>query len=100
MNHFETQVNQAIDTIAAVATPHGRGGIAVIRISGPSVQTIGKDLLGHLPKTRYAEYLSFLAADRTTIDEGLAIYFQAPNSFTGEDVSELQGHGGPVIANC
>ena len=67
MNHFETQVNQAIDTIAAVATPHGRGGIAVIRISGPSVQTIGKDLLGHLPKTRYAEYLSFLAADRTTI---------------------------------
>lgn len=100
MNHFETKVNQAIDTIAAVATPHGRGGIAVIRISGPSVQTIGKDLLGHLPKTRYAEYLSFLAADRTTIDEGLAIYFQAPNSFTGEDVLELQGHGGPVIANC
>ncbi|MFM2322529.1 MAG: tRNA modification GTPase MnmE [Pseudomonadota bacterium] len=100
MNHIKTNVNQAIDTIAAVATPHGRGGIAVIRISGSNVQTIGKDLLGHLPKIRYAEYLSFLAEDGTTIDEGLAIYFRAPNSFTGEDVLELQGHGGPIIANC
>jgi tRNA modification GTPase len=100
VNHLKTNVNQAIDTIAAVATPHGRGGIAVIRISGSSVQTIAQNLLGHLPKTRYAEYLSFLAEDRTTIDKGLAIYFQAPNSFTGEDVLELQGHGGPIIADC
>lgn len=88
------------DTIAAIATPSGRGGIGIIRISGPNTPTIGIALLGHLPKPRQAEYQSFLEEDRTSIDEGLAIYFPKPHSFTGEDVIELQGHGGPIILDC
>jgi tRNA modification GTPase len=88
------------DTIAAVATPSGKGGIGVIRLSGPHTQVIANALIGHLPKPRYAEYLNFLAADGSSIDEGLALYFPCPNSFTGEDVLELQGHGGPIILDC
>lgn len=100
MNNFEVNINNARDTIAAIATPYGRGGIAVIRISGSNIQSIAKNLFGHLPKARYAKFLSFLAKDGCVIDEGLALFFPAPNSFTGEDVLELQGHGGPVIADC
>ncbi len=100
MNNFEVTLDQNSETIVALATPHGRGGIAVIRVSGSNIQHIATQLLGRVPKKRYAEYLSFLSEDGSTIDEGLALYFPAPNSFTGEDVLELQGHGGPVIVDC
>ncbi|WP_267353004.1 tRNA uridine-5-carboxymethylaminomethyl(34) synthesis GTPase MnmE [Gilliamella sp. B3482] len=85
------------DTIVAQATPPGRGGVGILRISGPKAQEVAKVVLGILPKPRYAHYLPFLAADGTTLDEGIALFFANPNSFTGEDVLELQGHGGPVI---
>lgn len=85
------------DTIAAQATAAGRGGIGIIRISGPQTQTIALQILGRLPKPRYATAAKFLDVDASIIDEGLAIYFPAPHSFTGEAVLELQGHGGPVV---
>jgi tRNA modification GTPase len=100
VNNFEKSIDQNSETIVALATPHGRGGVAVIRVSGSNIQPIAKQLLGRVPKKRYAEYLSFLSEDGSIIDEGLALYFPAPYSFTGEDVLELQGHGGPVIVNC
>jgi len=85
------------DTIAAQATPPGRGGIGIIRVSGPLVTKIAGALLGRVPKTRQAELLSYKDDDDQIIDEGLAIFFASPHSFTGEDVLELQGHGGPVV---
>ena len=85
------------DTIVAQATPPGRGGVGILRVSGPKVQDVAKAVLGILPKPRYAHYLPFLASDGTTLDEGIALFFPNPHSFTGEDVLELQGHGGPVI---
>ncbi|MFZ0219145.1 MAG: tRNA uridine-5-carboxymethylaminomethyl(34) synthesis GTPase MnmE [Candidatus Aquirickettsiella sp.] len=100
MSNFEATLNDNCETIVALATPHGRGGVAVIRVSGSNLRLMVIQLLGREPKKRYAEYLSFLAEDGSTIDEGLALYFPAPNSFTGEDVLELQGHGGPVIVDC
>jgi tRNA modification GTPase len=100
VNNFDATLNSDNETIVALATPHGRGGVAVIRVSGSNIQHIAIQLLGRVPKKRYAEYLSFLSADGSVIDEGLALYFPAPHSFTGEDVLELQGHGGPVIVNC
>ena len=87
----------APDTIAAIATAPGQGGIGVIRISGGNTNQIARCLLGDLPKPRYARYASFRDADNDVIDQGIALYFPAPNSFTGEDVLELQGHGGPVV---
>ena len=89
--------DQNIDTIAAIATPPGRGGVGIIRVSGPLVNTISEKILGKIPQPRFADYLSFLDQNNETIDSGLAIYFVGPNSFTGEDVLELQGHGGPVV---
>lgn len=86
-------------TITAVATPPGRGGIAIIRVSGTLVPDIMRGILGRELAPRQATHLNFLASDNSTIDEGIAIYFAAPNSFTGEDVLELQGHGSPVIAD-
>lgn len=85
------------DTIVAQATPPGRGGVGILRISGPKAQEVAQVVLGKLPKPRYAEYLPFLANDGSTLDEGIALFFPNPHSFTGEDVLELQGHGGPVI---
>jgi len=87
----------ATDTICAIATPPGTGGIGVIRISGPAVKKIARDVCGRIPKPRFATYTEFLDADGTAIDTGLALFFPAPHSFTGEDVLELQGHGGPVV---
>ena len=84
------------DTIVAAATPPGRGGIGIVRISGPLVATIARAMLGRLPPARYATRVRFNAADGGAIDMGLALYFPAPHSYTGEDVLELQGHGGPV----
>ncbi len=84
-------------TIAALATPPGRGGIGVVRVSGPAAADIARGLLGRLPRPRYARFCAFLDAAGEPLDEGLALYFPAPRSFTGEDVLELQGHGGPVV---
>lgn len=92
-------MNPAGDTIVAVATPVGRGGIGVVRISGPLAESIAVAVTGSLPTPRYAVYCAFRDADGAAIDVGLALYFPAPHSFTGEDVLELQGHGGPVVMN-
>lgn len=88
---------QNIDTIAAIATPPGRGGVGIIRVSGPLAKPIAEKILGKVPQPRFADYLPFLDSNNVVIDSGLALYFVAPNSFTGEDVLELQGHGGPVV---
>lgn len=85
------------DTIAAVATPPGRGGVGIIRLSGSNVATIATAILGSLPQPRLASHRIFKAADDSALDDGIALYFPAPNSFTGEDVLELQGHGGQVV---
>ena len=89
----------ARDTIAAQATPSGKGGIGVIRVSGTHVKTISEGIIGSLPIARIAKFTKFTDGDQVAIDQGLALYFPAPNSFTGEDVLELQGHGGPVVMN-
>lgn len=88
---------QSTDTIAAIATPPGRGGVGIIRISGPLAKSIAEEVLQKIPQPRFADYLPFLDKNSDTIDSGLALYFVAPNSFTGEDILELQGHGGPVV---
>ena len=86
-----------LDTIVAQATPPGRGGVGIIRISGNQVKEVAQVVLGKLPKPRYAEYLPFLDENGQVIDQGIALFFPNPHSFTGEDVLELQGHGGPII---
>lgn len=85
------------DTIAAVATPVGRGAVGVIRVSGALAPQIGLALLGTLPAPRAAQLMRFLDADGTPLDQGLVLYFPAPASFTGEHVLELQGHGGVLV---
>jgi tRNA modification GTPase len=85
------------DTIVARATPPGRGGIAVVRLSGADVCSIAEQLLGSLPVPRHATFAQFCSKDDGVIDTGIALYFAAPHSFTGEDVLELQGHGSPVV---
>ena len=90
-------MNQHIDTIVAQATPPGRGGVGIIRVSGPKAKEVALAVAGRELKTRYAEYLPFKNEDGTALDQGIAIFFKGPNSFTGEDVLELQGHGGPVL---
>ncbi len=93
MNQPPIYVN---DTIVAAATPPGTGGVAVVRLSGPKVETIGAAMLGELPAERRAELKTFVDDAGEAIDTGIALYFPAPNSFTGESVLELHGHGGPV----
>lgn len=85
------------DTIAAIATPPGRGGIGIVRLSGPAARRIAESMLGKLPPPRHASFVHFLDNSGQPIDQGLALFFPAPHSFTGEDVLELHGHGGPVI---
>ena len=85
------------DRIAAVATPSGRGGIGVVRVSGSGLAGFARDLTGHAPLPRRATLRNFLAADGSTLDRGILVFFPSPHSFTGEDVLELQGHGGPVV---
>ncbi|PVZ68232.1 tRNA uridine-5-carboxymethylaminomethyl(34) synthesis GTPase MnmE [Pelagibaculum spongiae] len=89
--------NPVIDTIAAQATASGQGGVGIIRISGPRASPVAEKLLGFEPQVRYAHYAPFNDAQGEILDQGIALYFAAPNSFTGEDVVELQGHGGPVV---
>jgi tRNA modification GTPase len=90
-------VADVADTIAALATPTGRGAVGMIRVSGSKVPDVGFNLLGALPVPRVAQLMRFLGADGTTLDQGLVLYFPAPASFTGEHVLELQGHGGVVV---
>lgn len=85
------------DTIAAVATPLGRGGVGIIRLSGKHVPELALGILGSLPSPRKAVHRRFRAANGDILDDGIALYFPAPHSFTGEDVLELQGHGGQVV---
>jgi len=100
-----TAAPATIDTIAAIATPRGAGGIGVIRISGPAAPAIAATFLGRAPTPRHAHYAVFRDAAGEALDEGLLVYFAAPKSFTGEDVVELQGHGsdaalGALLRRC
>jgi len=88
---------QKDDTISAIATALGRGGIGVVRVSGPLAEHIAQAILGRTPVARNAQLANFLDADGETLDQGIALFFPSPNSFTGEDVLELQGHGGPAV---
>ena len=85
------------ETIAAQATAPGRGGVGIIRVSGSLAREVANKVLGKCPKTRFAEYLPFKNLKGDELDQGIALFFEGPNSFTGEDVLELQGHGGPVL---
>lgn len=85
------------DTIAAIATASGAGGIGIVRVSGPLCQQIATKILGHCPSPRYAAYLDFKQANGDLIDRGIAIYYNAPHSYTGEEILELQGHGGTAL---
>lgn len=92
------------DTIAAIATAPGKGGIGIIRVSGPKTQAIAQQITNSLLKPRFAHYGPFFETDsnnkKSALDTGIALYFPAPHSFTGEDVLELQAHGGPVLLDC
>lgn len=85
------------ETISALATPPGRGGVGIVRVSGPQSADIARHILGKLPAARQASYLDFRDEEGVVLDTGIALYFPAPHSFTGDDVLELQGHGGPVV---
>ena len=85
------------DTIAAIATASGAGGIGIVRVSGPLCHVIATQILGHCPAPRYAAYLDFKQDNGELIDRGIAIYYNAPHSYTGEEVLELQGHGGTAL---
>jgi tRNA modification GTPase len=90
-------VQNDLDTIVAIATPPGRGGVGIVRVSGANIEQIVVDIIGRELPPRDAVFTRFKGADNEVLDEGVAIYFPAPASFTGEHVLELQGHGGPVI---
>lgn len=87
------------ETIVAIATPPGKGGIGVVRISGTNLKLFARAILGFVPKQRYAHFSNFCDTDGQIIDEGIAVYYVSPHSYTGEDVLELQGHGSPAIMN-
>lgn len=86
-----------MDTIAAEATPKGRGGVGIVRLSGPKALAMAMHITRQELKPRYAEFCSFLDFQGEMIDQGIALFFKGPNSFTGEDVVELQCHGGPIV---
>ena len=88
---------QKQDTIAAIATAPGQGGVGIVRLSGANAKQIAQRFVGFELTPRYAHYCDFNAEAGEVLDQGIALYFKAPHSFTGEDVVELQGHGGPVI---
>jgi len=87
------------DLIAAIATAPGRGGVGVVRVSGTDIAPLAQAILGRVPAPRHATFSRFFDDEGGVIDEGIALYFAAPHSFTGEHVLELQGHGGPVVLN-
>lgn len=88
------------DTIVAIATASGRGALGIVRISGPLVPAVANAIVGRLPAPRVAQLCAFRADGGVALDEGLAVYFPAPASFTGEHVLELQGHGGPMVLDA
>lgn len=90
-------MHNATDTIAAIATAPGQAGVGIVRVSGPKVRVIAKAMLGFTPRPRHAHYGAFHDPQGQLIDEGIGLFFANPHSFTGEDVLELQGHGGTVI---
>jgi tRNA modification GTPase len=93
-------MSSTADTIVATATPPGRGGIGIVRLSGPDTARIAESIIGRLPAARFAERAQFRGAEGELLDEGLALYFPGPNSYTGEAVLELHGHGGPWITEA
>ncbi|MEO7014694.1 MAG: tRNA uridine-5-carboxymethylaminomethyl(34) synthesis GTPase MnmE [Dokdonella sp.] len=93
-------MNAQGDTIAAIATAAGAGGIGIVRLSGHHAHAIAISLLGRKPKPRHAHYCTFNESDGSLLDHGLLLYFPAPHSFTGEDVVELQAHGSRIILSC
>ena len=90
-------VQNDLDTIVAIATPPGRGGVGIVRVSGTDIDQLVLDIIGKPLAPREATFARFRGADSEVLDEGVAVYFPAPASFTGEHILELQGHGGPVI---
>lgn len=90
-------MTQPTDTIAAIATAPGQAGVGIVRVSGPKAGEIADRVLGFSPRPRYAHFGPFLDPDGQVLDEGIGLFFPNPHSFTGEDVFELQGHGGTVI---
>jgi len=88
------------DTIAAIATPPGHGAVGIVRVSGPAAGTVAQGTLGDCPLPRHAVLRAFRDSDGTALDRGLALWFPAPDSYTGEDVLELQGHGGPAVLDA
>ena len=93
--HMNTPYPQ--ETITAIATAPGRGGVGVIRVSGRGLDVLISGLIGRELIPRHAHFARFRAADGNVLDEGIVLYFPGPNSFTGEDVLELQAHGGPAL---
>src|SRR5687768_16330484 len=87
----------ARETIAAIATPAGRGGIGVVRVSGRDAPAVARAVIGTVPVPRQATLVTMRDAQGHQLDEGLALYFPAPASYTGEEVLELQGHGSPAV---
>src|SRR6266852_2858804 len=85
------------DVIAAVATASGRAGIGIVRVSGKYLEELASHLLGRVPAPRLAVRATFRGAGGEPVDDGIALFFPAPASYTGEDVLELQAHGGPVV---
>jgi len=92
-----TSLTTSQDTIVAQATAPGRGGVGIVRVSGPAALDVAKALVPSPLKPRVASYTPFVGQDDAVIDQGIALFFKGPNSFTGEDVLELQGHGGQVV---
>ena len=86
-----------METIAAIATPPGRGGIGIVRVSGSALAPLIEAIAGRVLEPRHATHVAFRDAQGTAIDEGLALYFPRPHSYTGEDVVEFHGHGGPAV---
>src|SRR3989338_6341272 len=97
LHRYEPPMPRLRDTIAAVATAQGRGGVGIVRVSGPLAGHIALAVSGRELTPRYANYGAFADGNGQVLDQGLALYFPGPHSFTGEDVLELQGHGGPVV---
>ena len=91
------RMDAANDTIVAIATAAGAGGVGIVRLSGPRARAIGEAIAARRLDVRRAHHARFADADGEAIDDGIALYFRAPASFTGEDVVELQAHGSPVL---
>ena len=90
-------IKEDADTICAIATATGRGGIGIVRLSGPEALAIGQRITGLTLQPRLATFVDMMNSNCELIDSGIALYFKAPQSFTGENVVELQGHGGPQV---